>query len=153
IRDPLRRVRRRGFERASWNEALDEAEQGLRGAGGSVVVALSGGETVEQAAALARLAQEGLGSRSALLPETFHPALDRSRGSLAAIRDADVSVVFGDHPVVERAPLVDLWLRAARRRGGEVITINPAGTVPLAPGSAAAACAALTGNDPPKELK
>jgi NADH-quinone oxidoreductase subunit G len=152
IRAPLRRVRRRGFERVGREDALDEAERGLRGASGSVV-AFSGSETVEQASALARLVQDGLGSRSALLPETFHPALDRFRAPLAAIRDADVCLVLGDHPVVERAPLVDLWLRAARRAGAEIITVHPAGTVPIAPGSAAAVCGALAAANPPKELR
>jgi NADH-quinone oxidoreductase subunit G len=153
IRAPLRRVRRRGFERISLDEALAEAERGLRAAGGSVAVAFSGGETVEQATALARLVRDGLGSRLALLPETFHPALDRFRAPLAAIRDADVCVVVGDQPVVERVPIVDLWLRTARRVGAEVVTVHPAGTVPVAPGSAASVCAALAGGDAPKELR
>ena len=152
IRQPLRRVRRRGFDRVSWDEALDEAERGLREAGGSVVVALSGGETVEQATALAWLVQDGLGSRTALLPETIHPAVDHFRAPLSAIRDADVCVVVGDHPVIERAPVLDLWLRSARRAGGEVITLNPGGTIPLPPGSAAWACAALAKGGAPKEL-
>ena len=47
-------------------------------------------------------------------------------------------LVLGDDPVVERAPIVDLWLRAARRAGGRVITVNPAGDVQAAPGSARA---------------
>jgi NADH-quinone oxidoreductase subunit G len=153
IQAPLRRVRRRGFKRVSWEEALGEAERGLREAGGSVVVALSGGETVEQATALARLVQDGLGARAALLPETFHPALDRFRAPLSAIREADVCLVVGDHPVIERAPIVDLWLRGARRRGAEVITVNPAGTIPIAPGAAASVCASLTAPAPPKELR
>jgi NADH-quinone oxidoreductase subunit G len=153
IRAPLRRVRRRGFERVSWEEALDAAERGLRAASGSVAVAFSGAETVEQASAIARLLQDGLGSHTALLPESFHPALDRFRAPLAAIRDANVCLVVGDDPVVERAPIVDLWLRTARRAGAEIITIHPAGTVPLPPGSAASACAALAGGDPPRELR
>ena len=153
ITSPLRRVRRRGFERVSWEEALDEAERGLHEADGSVVVALSGGETVEQATALARLVQDGLGSRAAFLPETFHPALERFRAPLSAIRDADVALVLGDHPVIERAPIVDLWLRSARRGGAEVITVNPAGTIPTAPGSAPATCAQLAQGDPPRELR
>jgi NADH-quinone oxidoreductase subunit G len=153
IQAPLRRVRRRGFERVTWEEALDAAERGLREAGGSVVVAFSGGETVEQAAALARLVQDALGSRTAVLPEAFHPALDRFRAPLSAIREADVCLVVGDHPVIERAPIVDLWLRAARRRGAEVITVNPAGTIPTEPGAAASVCASLTAAGPPKELR
>jgi NADH-quinone oxidoreductase subunit G len=153
IRRPLKRVRRRGFEPVSLEDALDEAERGLREAEGSVVVALSGSETLEQATAIARLVQEGLGSRTALLPEPFHPALGRFRAPLSAIRDADVCLVVGDDPVVERAPIVDLWLRQARREGAEVITAHPAGSVPVAPGSAASVCAGLSGRDAPKELR
>jgi NADH-quinone oxidoreductase subunit G len=153
VREPRRRVRRRGFEPVSAESALDEAERGLRDADGSVVVAFSGSETVEQAAAVARLAQEGLGSRTALLPDAFHPALGRFRARLSAIADADVCLVVGDDPVVERAPLVDLWLRTARRNGAEIITVHPSGTVPVQPGSAASSCAELAGGDSPKELR
>jgi NADH-quinone oxidoreductase subunit G len=150
---PRRRVRRRGFEPVSWEEAVDEAERGLKEAGGPVVVAFSGGETVEEATAIRRLVQEGLGGGSALLPDTFHPALDRFRAPISAIRDADVCLVFGDEPVVERAPVLDLWLRAARRGGAEVITLNPAGSVALRPGSAAWAAAQLQAESPPPELR
>jgi NADH-quinone oxidoreductase subunit G len=153
IRRPLKRVRRRGFEPVSLEEALDEAERGLRQAEGSVVVALSGSETVEQATAIARLVQEGVGSRTALLPESFHPALGRFQAPLSAIRVADVCLVVGDDPVVERAPIVDLWLRQARREGAEVITVHPAGSVPVAPGSAASVCATLAAPNAPKELR
>jgi NADH-quinone oxidoreductase subunit G len=152
IRTPLRRVRRRGFERVSLEKALDAAEEGIRAAGGPVVVAYSGGETVEQAAAVARLAREGLGNATAVLPDDPSPALDRFRAPLAAIQAADVCLVLGDEPVVERAPIVDLWLRAARRRGAEVVTLNPAGTVQTAPGSAAETAAALVGSGVPIHL-
>ena len=40
---------------------------------------------------------------------------------LSSIRDADVVAVLGDAPVVERAPIVDLWIREARRRGARVL--------------------------------
>jgi predicted molibdopterin-dependent oxidoreductase YjgC len=40
---------------------------------------------------------------------------------LAAIRDADVIAVLGDAPVVERAPIVELWIKEARRRGARVL--------------------------------
>ena len=43
------------------------------------------------------------------------------RVPLSAIRDADVVAVLGDAPVVERAPIVDLWIRDARRRGARVL--------------------------------
>jgi NADH-quinone oxidoreductase subunit G len=153
IREPLRRVRRRGFEKASWEETLDEAERGLGEAVGSVAVAFSGSETVEQASALARIARLGLGSDLALLPDEVHPGLDAYRAPLSAIRDADLCLVFGDEPVIERAPVVDLWLRTARRQGAAVVTLNPAGTVAVAPGSAAALCGALREGSPPAELR
>ncbi|HEX5468508.1 MAG TPA: 2Fe-2S iron-sulfur cluster-binding protein [Gaiellaceae bacterium] len=147
-----KRVRRRGFEPVDSEEALAEAERGLREAGGPVVVAFSGGETVEQAGAIARLVREGLGGGTALLPDSFHPGLDRFRAPISAIREASVCLVFGDEPVVERAPVLDLWLRAARRGGAEVITLNPAGSVALRPGSAAWAAAELRAASPASEL-
>jgi NADH-quinone oxidoreductase subunit G len=153
IHTPRRRIRRRGFEPVAWEDAVDEAERGLRAAGGSVVVAFSGSETLEQAAALTRIAQHGLESRAAILPETIHQALDGFRAPLSSIAQADVCLVVGDDPVLERAPLADLWLRHVRRAGSEIITIHPAGTVPVEPGSAASVCAALADADPPKELR
>jgi NADH-quinone oxidoreductase subunit G len=153
IREPLLRVRRRGFDKVSREEALDAADEGLRQASGSVVVAYSGGETVEQASALANLARRGLGSEAAIIPDDLHPALAGFRAPLSAIREAEVCLVLGDDPVIERAPIVDLWLRAARRNGAEVITINAAGTVPVEPRSAAAVCSALRKEAPPEELR
>ena len=153
IREPLRRVRRRGFDRISLEEALEDVTEGLRAAEGSVVLAYSGSESVELATALARLVRQGLGSDMALLPEELDPALDAYRAPISAILDADVCLVVGDEPVVERAPLVDLWLRAARRRGAQVITVHPAGDVTVAPGKAAAVCTALATERPPPELR
>jgi len=122
LRDPLLRVRRRGFEEVSWERALDEAEQLLRGAAGRIVTALSGSETVEQAYALAKLLRRALGSHTAVLPEEVSSALDGFRLPLSAIADADVIAVLGDAPVVERAPIVDLWIKQARRNGARVVT-------------------------------
>ena len=56
------------------------------------------------------------------MPEDVSPALDAFRLPLSAIRDAELVVVLGDDPVVERAPIVDLWLKARRRAGAEVVT-------------------------------
>src|ERR671936_2154784 len=120
IADPLRRVRRRGLEELAWDDALDEAERLLRDAQGRIVIALSGSETVEQAYALGRLLRGGLGAHTAVLPEETSPALDAFRLPLAAIRDAELIVILGDEPVAERAPIVELWIKAARRQGAQI---------------------------------
>ena len=147
IVDPLRRVRRRGLEEVSWEEAVDEAERLLREADGRVAVALSGSETTEQAYGLAKLVRAGLGSHAAVLPEEVGDGLDAFRLPLSAIRDAELIVVVGDDPVVDRAPIVDLWLRKARRNGAEIVEVGPAGDVQVAPGAAAQACRDLRTNE------
>src|SRR5207248_557079 len=40
---------------------------------------------------------------------------------LSALPGADVIAVLGDAPVVDRAPIVDLWLRQAKRNGARVV--------------------------------
>ncbi len=121
LSDPILRVRRRGFEEISWERALDEAERLLREADGRIVTALSGSETVEQAYALGKLLRRGLGAHTAFFAEETSDALDAFRVPLSAIRDADVIAILGDGPVVERAPIVELWIKEARRRGARVL--------------------------------
>jgi NADH-quinone oxidoreductase subunit G len=121
VTQPLQRVRRHGLEAVSWEQAVAEAERLLRGARGRVVTVLSGSETVEQAYALAKLLRVGLDSHQAMLPEEISGVLDAYRLPLSAIRDADAVVVLGDVPVVERAPVVDLWIKAARRKGARIL--------------------------------
>ena len=118
--DRLTAPRRHAHE-LSWEDAIDEAERLLAGARGRVVTALSGSETVEQAYALGKLLRVGLDSHQAMLPEEVSGALDGFRLPLSAIRDADAVVVLGDVPVVERAPVVDLWIKAARRNGAKIL--------------------------------
>ncbi|HSS81012.1 MAG TPA: molybdopterin-dependent oxidoreductase, partial [Gaiellaceae bacterium] len=122
LRDPLVRVRRRGFEEVSWERAIDEAERLLREADGRIVTALSGSETVEHAYALAKLLRQGLDAHTAMLPEEVSDALDGFRVPLAAIGEAKTIAVLGDAPVVERAPIVDLWLKQAKRNGARIVT-------------------------------
>jgi len=143
IVEPLRRVRRRGLEPTTWDEALDEAEQLLRGAGGRIVTALSGSETVELAYALGRLLRDGLGAHTALMPEECDESIAAYRLPMSAIASAELVVVIGDDPVVERAPVVDLWVKAARRRGAEVVTFGPAGSEPRRLGEGAEVCREL----------
>ena len=121
VADPSRKVGVRRYETLSWDAALDEAEELLRAGGANIVTALSGSETTEQAYALGKLLRKGLGAHCAVMPEDVSPALDAFRLPLSAIRDAELIVILGDDPVVERAPVVDLWIKAARRAGAEVV--------------------------------
>jgi NADH dehydrogenase/NADH:ubiquinone oxidoreductase subunit G len=120
--DPIQRVRRRGFEPVTWEAALDRAEELLRAAQGKVVVALSGSETVEQTYALAQLVRRGTGSHTAMLPEEVSGALDAYRAPLSSIAEAKTVAVLGDVPLQESAPIVDLWVKKARRNGATIVT-------------------------------
>jgi NADH-quinone oxidoreductase subunit G len=142
ITTPLRRGRK-GLEEISWDEALDEAETMLREASGSIVTAFSGSETTEVAYALGRLLRGGLDAHSAVLPEATSDALEAFRLPLRGIAQAELVVVIGDDPVVERAPVVDLWIKEARRHGAEVVVCSPAGTEKTAPGTGAELCREL----------
>ena len=126
-----------GLEPVSWDDALDRAEELLRGAGATVVTALSGSETTEIAYGLGSLMRRGLGAHSAVLHESTSAALDAFRAPLSTIGAAELVVVVGDDDVVDRAPAVDLWLRRARRNGAELVTIGARGSVPAAPGESA----------------
>jgi NADH dehydrogenase/NADH:ubiquinone oxidoreductase subunit G len=129
ITAPLRKAGARRFEAISWDDALDETERLLRTGGSSTVTALSGGESVEEAYGLAKLLRQGLGAHGAVLPEPVPDSLDAWRAPLSAIRDAKTVVVLSDVPVIERAPIVDLWVKAARRAGAAVSYDVPDGPV------------------------
>ena len=115
----------------------------LRESAGSIVTAFSGSETTEIAYALGRLLRGGLDAHSAVLPEATSDALGAFRLPLSAIAEAEIVVVVGDDPVVERAPIVDLWIKEARRRGAEIVVYSPTGTEKTAPGSGAEICREL----------
>jgi NADH-quinone oxidoreductase subunit G len=142
ITTPLRRGRK-GLEEISWDDALDEAETMLREASGSIVTAFSGSETTEMAYALGRLLRGGLDAHSAVLPEATSDALEAFRLPLSGIAQAELVVVIGDDPVVERAPVVDLWIKEARRHGAEIVVCSPAGTEKTVPGAGAELCREL----------
>ncbi|MCE3286705.1 MAG: nuoG [Gaiellaceae bacterium] len=142
ITSPLRRGRK-GLEATSWDEALDEAETMLRESRGSIVTAFSGSETIEIAYALGRLLRGGLDAHSAVLPEATSDALEAFRMPLSAIGEAGLVVVVGDDPVVERAPIVDLWIKEARRRDAEIVVYSPTGSETTAPGAGAEICREL----------
>ena len=114
----------------SWDDALDRVERILRDGGSSTATALSGGETVEQAYALGKLLRQGLGADTApcsprTCPTRSTPGARRSRRCASAKTIA----VLSDDPVVERAPIVELWLKAARRAGAAVTYERPSGPV------------------------
>jgi NADH-quinone oxidoreductase subunit G len=143
ITTPLRLTGPRRYEELSPRQAVDEAERLLRAADGRVVTVFSGSETVELAYGLAKLLRQGIGAHSAVLSEETTDALDPFRLPLSAIGDAELIVVLGDEPVAERAPIVDLWLRSAKRKGAEIVTIGVAGSLQRPPGAAAEACREL----------
>jgi NADH-quinone oxidoreductase subunit G len=144
ITTPLRRGPK-GLEEVTWDQALDDVERLLRDSEGSIVTALSGSETTELAFALAELLRRGLGAHSAVLPEATSSALDAFRLPLSGIGEAELVVVVGDDPVAERAPIVDLWMKEARRRGAEIVVCSPSGSVQTEPGGAPTKCAELAG--------
>ena len=127
IVDPLRQAAPR-YEELSWDDALDEAEAMLRDAAGRIVTALSGSETVELAYAIGKLMRQGLGSHCAVLPEQVQDGWEAFRAPLSVIRDAQIVAVLGDDPVAERAPIVELWLKAAQRAGAEVVRQSETGS-------------------------
>jgi NADH dehydrogenase/NADH:ubiquinone oxidoreductase subunit G len=129
ISAPLVKAGPRRFEQLTWEDALDRVESALRDAGPATVTALSGGETVEQAYGLARLLRAGLGAHEAVLPEEVPDTLDAWRAPLSALRDAKTIAVVSDEPVVERAPVVDLWLKSAARAGATITYGQPNGAV------------------------
>ena len=98
----------------------------LRAAGSAIVTALSGtrdgraGLRAREAAARRARRARGRAARGRC-PD----GLDHFRAPLSSIRDAPVVVVLCDEPVVERAPVVDLWIKAARRAGARVLTELP----------------------------
>ena len=129
ITAPLRKAGPRRFEQLTWDDALDAVEAALRAGGSSTVTALSGGESVEEAYGLAKLLRQGLGANEAVLPEDVPDNLDAFRAPLSALRTAKTIAVLSSTPVVERAPVVDLWLKAARRLGATISYTRPAGAV------------------------
>jgi NADH dehydrogenase/NADH:ubiquinone oxidoreductase subunit G len=126
ITAPLRKAGPRRFERLAWEEALDEAERLLRLGGETTVTALSGGESAEEAYAIGRLMRQGLHAQNAVLPEQ---PIEPGGSPLSALRTAKSIAVLSDVPVVERAPIVDLWLKTARRAGAELTYTRPTAPV------------------------
>jgi len=138
--------RRRGvreLEELGWEQALDELEGMIERAQGEVVLALSGSETLELAYSLAKIVRQGAGSDRVVLPEQAADALDPFRVPISALAEAEEIVVFEECPVLDRAPLIELWLKQARRNGARVTRIGPSGDIQRGRGEAALACQEL----------
>jgi NADH-quinone oxidoreductase subunit G len=148
LKAPLQRGAR-GLEEVSWDTALDRAEELLREARGHIVTVLSGSETIEIAYGLGRLLRVGLGAHSAVLPESTSSALDAFTAPLSTVGGAELVVVVGDDAVVDRAPLVDLWLREAERHGAVIVRYQPDGDAPTPPGRGAEALTQLIADGNP----
>jgi NADH-quinone oxidoreductase subunit G len=119
------------------------------------VLALSGTETLEVAYSLAAVVRRGGGSDGVVLPEQAAAALDPYRLPISALAGAQEIVVFEEAPVLERAPVVELWLKLARRSGARVTTLGPAGELQRAPREAGDACRelAVQGNELGERLR
>ena len=124
------RATRRRFEPLDWNEALDLAEADARERRRRDVTALSG--TRDGRAGLrARRSSSAPGSARTRRccprrsPTSSTPSAPRSPRSATR----PTVVVLCDEPVVERAPVVDLWIKAARRNGAQILCEPPEGPV------------------------
>ena len=127
IREPLARGAH-GLEPLTWDAALDRAEELLRGAERRASSPRSPARRRSSSpTGWRRSCGAALGAHSAVLPESTSAALDAFRAPLSTIGDAELVVVVGDDEVVDRAPVVDLWLRKARRAGAEIVTIGARG--------------------------
>ena len=129
------------LDEVPWERALDEAEELLQRARAGSSRRSRARRRSSRPGRSGGSLREGLGAHAAVLPEQTSPALDRYRAPLSTIGSAQLIVVVGDEPVAERAPIVDLWIRAARRKGAEVVSVGVAGSVQAPAGNAAATAA------------
>ncbi len=131
LRQPLVR-RGDNLEPATWDEALAAVAKGLRSAveqGGPDAVAALGSPrlTNEAAYLLSRLMRAGIGTNNVDgATGTSAPA----QATLAELRRADLVVLFLADPG-EEAPVLELWVKQALRRGARLHVVH---TRPLALG-------------------
>jgi NADH-quinone oxidoreductase subunit G len=158
LREPLIREAA-GLREATWEEATRTLAQRLRHVSslhgpGSVAIITGGNLTNEEAYGWGRIASD-VAARTASGPVAAAGEWERLDPYAARIDDldgADLIVVIGDTDVVDRAGVVDLRIRKARRAGAHLAIVGAGGTIlerdagaflPTAPGAAAAAVAAL----------
>ena len=112
IVDPLLRVRRRGLEAASWDDALDGggAARARRRRLGARRALRVGDERARLRAREARGRGRRLGAGAGARRAAARPPALRARGARGAVADGDV-------PLDELAPIAELWAKEARRHG------------------------------------
>lgn len=126
----IRRAGDRGFERASWSEALALAGDALDGAAGHSGWVIGDRQSLETSFALAKTAR-AFDSEQLLRagPPVVTGPLEEALGegtstcSLTDIVGADLVVLFGS---IERHPLLARYLRAAKERGSRVVVFAEA---------------------------
>jgi NADH-quinone oxidoreductase subunit G len=118
---------------ASWERALAAAADGLRRAGSASAAIVGGQTTNEEGYLLQRIFRDALGSANidSRAGSTLEPRTARllTRPELSAkvsdIDRATVVLVFGADPIAE-APILDLRVRKAVRRGGARLVVAAA---------------------------
>lgn len=127
LRKPL--VRRNGeLQPATWDEALQAVAQGLKGvlaaAGPHAVAALGSPQLTNEAAyLLSKLMRAAVGTNNvdSRLGSAF---LAPAQATPADVRAADVILLFAGDPS-EEAPVVELWVKRAVRRGARLYIVHP----------------------------
>ena len=121
LAEPLSACACSGARARSWDDALDEAERLLRRRAAASSRRSPAPRRSSRRTRSASCCASG-STRTRRCCRRRSPARStRYRLPLSAIRDADAVVVLGDVPVVERAPVVDLWIKAARRNGARIL--------------------------------
>ena len=124
IVDPLERVRRRGFERALLGRcARPRRGAAARRAGPHRHGALRLGDARAGLRARASCCARGSARTRRCSPRRPRPRSTRSARRSPSIADAEIVVVVGEEEVADRAPIVELWIKQARRNGAEVVRL------------------------------
>ncbi len=148
-----------GLEPVPWADAARLTAMRMRHVAslhgpGSLAIVVGGSVTNEEAYAWSRIAQE-LGAVTATGPVAAAGAWERLgpyQARIADLDEADLVLVVGDAEVSDRAGVVELRVRQARRRGAHLAIVGPGGArlerdattfVATQPGSTAASLAAL----------
>ena len=123
------RAARSGSRPSRWDAALDRAEELLREAGTNSSPRSPARRRSSRRTRSDACSEAGSARTRPSCPESTSDALNAFRLPLSALAEAELVVVVGDDEVAERAPVVDLWLKAARRNGAEIVRYGPTGNV------------------------